>query len=435
MIPRMTPKPTLEDRLRPDSESARLSSDLLWLGLLAAMAVLLPVWPPLRLNEAATALSLNERTFNDMLGQTLSVYLLPAMGMLLAMRRGAIDLSVWANMALGGAVAAIVIRATSAPDPSEFNSPIWGLLAGAAAGATVGLVNGIIVTRLRVPSPVVTIIVAGLVTLAMGAIGNGDIDIPGTAFAHWHIEQNVMSQEPLGDSASEASPPAATRVSAPLSVTRMLAVVFVYGLTMTALMFRKPDRRGAGPDNRTMLALAASGLLSAVGGGLWLIENQSTPMPDQLIGTWRIPAAAVLAGALLLAGPGRTLLAGICLPAAMGVAVAWRDHWPCARPCMDAQWLVLIAMALLAQLCIGRWGKRGQTGKRGLTPFSPFEKGVCPLFPRALVPAAGAMLLMAAAGQMGKAQETMRILAGAMAIAAAGLLVIGAIRDLRRAHE
>jgi hypothetical protein len=201
---------------------------------------------------------------------------------------------------------------------------------------------------------------------------------------------------------------------------------------MTAMMIRNPDRpTNAGPRNRTVAALVVSGLLSAVGGGLWLIENHSTPMPDQLIGTWRIPAAAVLAGGLLLTGPGRTLLAGICLPVAMAVAVAWRDQWACARPCMEAQWLVLIAMALLTQLCIAR--------KRGLTPFSLFEKGVCPLFPDwpilAVVSAVGAMLLMAAAGQMGKAQETIRILAGAMAIAAAALLVIGEIRGQRQARQ
>ena len=81
--------PSLEQRLCPPGETARPRMDRIVLGMLAMLLVLLPAWPPLFNLTPGGVMFHGERFFNDCLGQMLSVYLLPALGMLLAMRCGA----------------------------------------------------------------------------------------------------------------------------------------------------------------------------------------------------------------------------------------------------------------------------------------------------------------------------------------------------------
>ena len=71
------------------------------LALLAALSLsLLPGWAGDR-----------ETFFENIIPQMLSASLLPAMGFLLVLRAGGIDLGIWMNFALGSAVAAVMIRA------------------------------------------------------------------------------------------------------------------------------------------------------------------------------------------------------------------------------------------------------------------------------------------------------------------------------------
>lgn len=92
----------------------------------------------------------------NVLRQTALVSIM-AVGMTFVIVSGEFDLSVGSNLALSGVTAAMVIGATG----------VWyvGALAGISAGAGIGLVNGILTTKLRIPSFLITL---GSLSIARG---------------------------------------------------------------------------------------------------------------------------------------------------------------------------------------------------------------------------------------------------------------------------
>lgn len=71
-----------------------------------------------------------------------------ASGLTLVILTGGIDLSVGANIGLSACLAATVIKATG--------SPVLGTLTGLATGCVVGIFNGLMVAKLRIPSFIAT---------------------------------------------------------------------------------------------------------------------------------------------------------------------------------------------------------------------------------------------------------------------------------------
>jgi ribose transport system permease protein len=71
-----------------------------------------------------------------------------ASGLTLVVLTGGLDLSVGANVALSACVAGTVIH--------QSGQPVLGILAALATGATIGLLNGVMVTALRIPSFIAT---------------------------------------------------------------------------------------------------------------------------------------------------------------------------------------------------------------------------------------------------------------------------------------
>ncbi|MET0716661.1 MAG: ABC transporter permease [Mycetocola sp.] len=78
-----------------------------------------------------------------------------AIGMVFVLSTGEIDLSIGSTVALSALTAAVVLQSTD----------VWWMaaLAGLAVGALVGLVNGIFITWVRLPSFLVTLATMGLV--------------------------------------------------------------------------------------------------------------------------------------------------------------------------------------------------------------------------------------------------------------------------------
>ncbi|GGF71677.1 sugar ABC transporter permease [Azorhizobium oxalatiphilum] len=71
-----------------------------------------------------------------------------ASGLTLVILTGGLDLSVGANIGLSACLAATVIKATG--------SPILGTLTGLATGCVIGICNGLMVAKLRIPSFIAT---------------------------------------------------------------------------------------------------------------------------------------------------------------------------------------------------------------------------------------------------------------------------------------
>ncbi|MHC4983703.1 MAG: ABC transporter permease subunit, partial [Planctomycetota bacterium] len=133
---------SLEEKLTPPHVEQPWARDTLGLGLLIALAaVFYPFW------QVSPW-----RYITDVAGQMASPHLLPALGFCLALRCGAIDLSVWASASLGGLVAGGLINAGAPPG--------LALAAACAAGLAPGAINAALVSFARLPSPIVTLAVA-----------------------------------------------------------------------------------------------------------------------------------------------------------------------------------------------------------------------------------------------------------------------------------
>jgi ribose transport system permease protein len=99
---------------------------------------------------ALTSLSDVFLTVNNILNvlrQTALLFLM-ASGLTLVILTAGLDLSIGANVALSGCLAASVIKITG--------SPMLGVVMGISCGAAVGLANGVLVTALRIPSFIAT---------------------------------------------------------------------------------------------------------------------------------------------------------------------------------------------------------------------------------------------------------------------------------------
>ncbi len=96
-----------------------------------------------------------------------SILAIVAFGMTYLLLAAELDLSVGAGVALVSVVAALVMR--------DSGSVALGVAAGVAAGTAIGLFNGLVVTKLRVPSFIATL---GMLVIAQGialALTNGAV--------------------------------------------------------------------------------------------------------------------------------------------------------------------------------------------------------------------------------------------------------------------
>jgi ribose/xylose/arabinose/galactoside ABC-type transport system permease subunit len=309
------------------------SRDVLSVALLLILAsVLIPSWDMAR----DTLLSM-------VAAHMASSLLLASLGFLLALRCGALDLSVWALAGLGGVVAAGLINS---------GVGVWPAFAVAGAAAlAVGLLNGVLVAAVGLPSPLVTSATAmGVIWLLGWLIPGRQIAVPEQAFDayFWH-RSGVLG----------------VRVMM-VSVVFLATVAVLAVVDWTVWMGRQFPRRLS-----LAAALAASGLLAGLGGAAFLLDNGLAPVPTRLIDDLRVPAAALLAGGLFLGRRGRELLAGLSLPSAMLICTIWRQKaWNLPAPGLgwDLQMLVLMGMVIAAHLAFGRWVAVRDSTDRPLVP-------------------------------------------------------------------
>jgi predicted ABC-type sugar transport system permease subunit len=271
------------------------------------------------------------------------------MGFMLALRCGAVDLSVWASAGLGGVVSAVLL--------GKGQPPAVAIAAGISAGAVCGLINGVLVAGLRLPCPIIS-----------GLMAFGLIRWLGTRFPSGEIVLGDGALDGLlGGFQSVADWLGLPEVT--LQAAAAIAVFVIYSVTMLVILngevVERHSERKFSERWRLLAALTASGALSAAGGVAWLVEHKMTPVPGRPVDDLVIPAAALLAGGLYLAGAGRTLLAGVLLPGALAVATGWRQEvlnlrsdflvgYPLQLVCLMA----MVAIARYAMSCAAIVGRR-----------------------------------------------------------------------------
>jgi ribose transport system permease protein len=97
--------------------------------------------------SALSGVFLTANNILNVLRQTALLFLM-ASGLTLVILTAGLDLSIGANVALSGCLAASIIKLTG--------SPLLGVATGIVCGTAVGFTNGILVTALRIPSFIAT---------------------------------------------------------------------------------------------------------------------------------------------------------------------------------------------------------------------------------------------------------------------------------------
>jgi ribose transport system permease protein len=209
----------------------------------------------------------------NVLRQTALLFLL-ASGLTLVILTAGLDLSVGANVALSACIAASVIKATG--------SATLGFLTGIACGALVGLVNGVLVARLRIPSFIATYgmlwILSGLTYSYMAGqtihgfppafrqLGSGYLlGIPVPVYVmvlflllgSWFAQRTVYGQQIYAVGAN----PVAARLSG-VPVERRLVLVYAFsgamaGLASLIILARINSAQGDIGEELTLPAIAA----------------------------------------------------------------------------------------------------------------------------------------------------------------------------------
>jgi ribose transport system permease protein len=219
---------------------------------------------------------------------------LGALGMTLIIISGGIDLSAASNIALASVITAYAVNAGAAP--------LVALLLGVLTGGLVGLVNGGLVTRLKLIPFIVTL---GMMGIARGAAkwiaGNQKIDAPMT----WVNE--LMAKSP--------HPPwllLAPGVSIVIVLAVAMAVLLkstVFGRHVFAVGSNEATARlcGVRTDRVKMLVYAISGLFCGLSG---VMEFSRLTVGDPTVAVGLeldIIAAVVIGGGSLSGGVGSIL--------------------------------------------------------------------------------------------------------------------------------
>jgi ribose transport system permease protein len=209
----------------------------------------------------------------NVLRQTALLFLL-ASGLTLVILTAGLDLSVGANVALSACLAASVIKATG--------SASLGFLTGLGVGALVGLVNGVLVAYLRIPSFIATYgmlwILSGLTYSYMAGqtihgfppsfrqLGSGYLlGVPVPVYVMvlflllgaWFAQRTVWGQQVYAVGAN----PVAARLSG-VPVERRLVLVYVVsgamaGLASLIILARINSAQGDIGEELTLPAIAA----------------------------------------------------------------------------------------------------------------------------------------------------------------------------------
>lgn len=273
-----------------------------------------------------------------------------ALGMLLVLISGGIDLSVGATVALVTVVTMRVYTALyHASGPSPVNSAA-AVAVGVLAGGLVGLVNGLLVTRLHLPPFVATL---GMLGVARGAAvwlaGRTTLPFPVGGTPEW---VDVVARVSLTN-------PGLLSLLVLAGLTTVLLRLTVFGRHVYAVGSNELTARlcGVNVERTKVLVYALAGLLTGWAGVLMFAHSNSgnPTLGEQL--ELDVITAVVIGGASLSGGRGTVV------GAVLGVAilVLIKNGVSLFGVPVEMQY-VLIGALLIANVALNRWRERKAKG-------------------------------------------------------------------------
>jgi ribose transport system permease protein len=212
-----------------------------------------------------------------------------AFGETLVVIGGGIDLSVGSTVALSGVIAASLSKFMGVPIPLAF-------LAGIAAGSVCGLLNGILTTKVKMPSIIVTLgtltIIRGLAFIIVGGV---------TVFG-MPVSYRVLGRNYIG--------------FVPIPVAIMIAVFAAYFVVLNMLSFGRyvfaigsneeaALISGVGVDRIKIVVFALCGLMAGIGGAILSSRLDSGQAATAQGLELDVLTAVVLGGVSIAGGKGK----------------------------------------------------------------------------------------------------------------------------------
>jgi ribose transport system permease protein len=269
-----------------------------------------------------------------------AILLVISVGMTFVIITAGIDLSVGAVLVFAGVVSAKAMNAIGGDGAGVL---LVGLGVALAAGAGWGVLNGVLITKARVPPLIVTLGTLGM-ALGLSLIITNGVDIR-------EVPPKLVTSIGVGRLGGEI----------PWLVVIAAAVAIVFGILLAATRFGRHTyaigsneeaarRAGIAVDRHLILVYGISGLLSGLAGYMSLARFATTTLGGHATDNLQAIAAVVLGGTSLFGGVGTVLgtVVGVFIPAVLqngfvitGVEPFWRDV---------AVGAVLIAAVYLDQL-------------------------------------------------------------------------------------
>ena len=266
---------------------------LILLGIVAGFAAL-------RFQQFATVFNFRN------IAADASGLLIIAVGMTFVIITAGIDLSVGSVLVFSGVIAAKVMLAIGG---GGWGAIAAGLVAGLVAGTAWGMVNGVLITKARVPPLIVTL---GTLGMALGSalLITGGIDVRGVPL---QLTTTIGIGQLAGIPYVVIIAAAVTAVGAvTLSMTRFGRYTYAIGSNAEAAR-----RAGINVDRHLIKVYALSGFLAGMAGMVSLARFATTTIGGHSTDNLAAIAAVVLGGTSLFGGIGTVLgtVVGVFIPA------------------------------------------------------------------------------------------------------------------------
>jgi ribose transport system permease protein len=255
----------------------------------------------------------------------MSILMIVSMGMTYIILMGSIDASVGANVTVCGVVAALLSTAFG----------LWAVLFGILFGALVGCMNGLLVTRIKVPSFLVTLAVMGALNgIALLLMHSSPVNISHQSFIH------VANGTVIGNFPNITVIPIAVVLVSQLFITRT-----AFGRSLYAIGGNEQASRYSGiPVRRLQLiAFIVSGALAGLAGCLQaaMFESACPYMGEDLL--MNAIAAVVIGGTQLSGGVGGPLktVFGVVLIAVISSGMNFMGFEPASRQIVTGMIMIL----------------------------------------------------------------------------------------------
>jgi ribose transport system permease protein len=253
-----------------------------------------------------------------------AILLVVAVGMTFVIITAGIDLSVGSVLVFSGVVSA---KAMNGMDGNGWDVILVGLVVALACGLGWGVLNGVLITKARVPPLIVTLGTLGM-ALGLALIITDGVDIR-------EVPPRLVTSIGVGRVFDQI----------PWLVMIAVAVVVIFGVMLHMTRFGRHTyaigsndeaarRAGINVDRHLIAIYAISGLLSGLAGFMSLARFATTTIGGHATDNLQAIAAVVLGGTSLFGGIGTVLgtVVGVFIPAVLqngfvitGVETFWRD--------------------------------------------------------------------------------------------------------------